>query len=204
MVVILHTCDKYQFCWNGFIRHFIKHWDYRCFKYFCNEDIEVDYDYFIQRKTGKGEWSDRLISILKRTSDDYVFYIQEDYWLKEYISSILIDHLLQLMKVESIDCIHMSPDSKYYTLTPYSGNLKAFDSRSAYLMNHQPGIWRKDFLLECLESNETPWVNEIEGTKRLWKKNLIGKVMNYDLNWFDHVVRKGKFTERGVELNSQL
>lgn len=208
--ILIHTCDKYSFCWDGFIYYFNMHWNNDYNKYFCNEEQSIYYDDFIQIKSGKNAWSNRLINILNRIDSKYVLYLQEDHWLKEGINKILLNDIVSFMEINNAYCVHICDDSKYYSLEKcslennFNGLLNSFSETSLYLMNHQPGIWNKNFLLSCLGNNETPWENEKKGTGRLWKRKLINKIFHYKLDWYYHVVRKGSFTKDGEILNNAI
>ena len=81
--LILHTCDSYEFCWDGFLHYFKKNFQIESIKkYFCNEEKKINLsDGWEQFPTGKGQWSNRLIHILNNIKDDYIIYIQEDMWI---------------------------------------------------------------------------------------------------------------------------
>ena len=91
--------------------------------------------------------------------------------------------------------------------------LYKFNNKSPYLISHQPSIINKDFLIKTLEPNESPWENEIKGTKRLKNKKYLLKCLGlydnniylyeYD-NWYKAVVRQGKYTIEGERLREQL
>ena len=43
--IILHTCDSYEFCWDGFLHYFKKNFQIdNIKKYFCNEEKKINLD----------------------------------------------------------------------------------------------------------------------------------------------------------------
>jgi hypothetical protein len=81
--LILHTCDKYEFCWQGFLDYFNKYFRIDIPKYFCNEEKQLSNHTWYQFRSGNGEWSDRLKIILGAIPTKYVIYMQEDFWLQK-------------------------------------------------------------------------------------------------------------------------
>ena len=58
----------------------------------------------------------------------------------------------------------MASVSKYTTVYKTPFKIKDYvyklDSQSKYLIAHTPNLWKKSFLLECLQVDEDPWTNE--------------------------------------------
>ena len=143
--------------------------------------------------SGPGEWSDRLTRLLHQIPTNYVLYMQEDHWptspppnLREMMRIVTSNNLLRLQ---------LSPINHFYSLHERDG-IHFFKPKSKYLVSHQPSIWKKSFLLSCLEPGETPWVNEYEGTKRLNNDpEIIDKIAIYPCNWYNHMCVKGKLIQ---------
>jgi hypothetical protein len=143
--------------------------------------------------SGTGEWSDRLISLLKQVETEYVWYFQEDHWLTDSPPDYAI--LSELVNKNGLFRLQISPILKFYTL--YGEHPPFFFNetpKSKYLCCHQPSIWNKDFLLSCLQPNETPWENEYKATCRLWARTneIRGKIAILPYEWYDHVGIKGR------------
>lgn len=184
--LLVHTFNKYEHYWDGFLDGFHKNFKAHLHCYFGTDQHEHsahDFQYFELIYSGEGEWSDRLIKLLHQIPTDYVFYIQEDMWpcspppnLSELMTTVIKKGILRLQ---------ISPVVQFYSLHG-SGIPLFFHYKSKYLVSHQPSIWRKDFLLRCLKPNEDPWKNEYEGTKRLNHEAIQGKIAIYPHDWFTH------------------
>ena len=177
----MHTCDKYSELWDSFVYYFDKHFKDNLKKYIATEEKKVNYKGWINIKTGKGEWSDRLRIALKQIPDDQIFYIQEDIWL---------DKDFELPK-----CIHVCPTNKY--LKTKGG---VFEKESDYLMNHKPAIWDKEFFLKYLKPNQTPWENEKKESIEIRKNNDHKNITIIEKNYYKDVCRKGNLTTDGIKL----
>ena len=81
VALLVHSCDRYEFLYKGFDYFFLNHWDFSipCNYYFATEIIDANIHGFEIIKSGKGEWSDRLIKILRDAiKEDYILYFQMD------------------------------------------------------------------------------------------------------------------------------
>jgi hypothetical protein len=200
LAILIHTCDKYDFCWEGWHYYFQKHWDFslNCPVYFMNEDKEVKFPLIKHFPSGPGEWSDRLLRGLNAIPEKNILYLQEDFWLT---SPIAIADYFKVFKSLSLNALRIAPDCDYYYLYrrfwKHGFPIHRFSSRSKYLVSHQASIWDKDFFISCLLPNENPWVNEDMGTRRMRSTNKFIKIALTPKNWYTATVRNGKFTAEG-------
>ena len=100
--------------------------------------------------------------------------------------------------------MHIAPNFKFYTLQSRRENgIFPFDYKSNYLMNHQAGFFKKDFLLAECGIKETAQQNEIRATKSIKERINLGYAPAIGLvpyNWYENVCRKGKLTEIGKKM----
>jgi hypothetical protein len=199
--LLIHTFNGYQHLWSGCASSFCKHWDQDIPLYF-GTDTETRGEYLFPYTThllfsGPGEWSDRLRSLLQQIPTEYVLYMQEDHWPTQ--SPPNLAHMMQIMTEKKLLRLQISPIVPFYSLFSEENTL-FFDVKSKYLVSHQPSIWKKSFLLDCLKPGETPWVNEYKGTLRLQQNSQIrdfirNKIAIYPCEWYKHMCIKGKMVE---------
>lgn len=190
--ILVHTFNGYRHLWGG------------CFagwnaineqtpKYFGTDlpadTLEGTLAGFKTIYSGEGEWSDRLTKLLVQIPTDYILYAQEDHW--PFKKPPNLSEMMQIVSEKQLLRLQLSPLNHFYSVggiePPY-----LFHPTSKYLVSHQPSIWKKSFLLECLLRGETPWINEYEGTKRLNNRPEIKeKIAIYPCNWFSHMCVKG-------------
>lgn len=198
--VLIHTFNGYSHLWRGCAEGFYYHWKDNVPMYWG-----TDFDPSIPGITvshcgemiysGPGEWSDRLTRLLHQIPTEFLFYMQEDHWPTQ--SPPDLAEMMQLMTEKQLLRLQISPIVPFYKLFSEENTL-FFDVKSKYLVSHQPSIWKKSFLLECLKPGETPWQNEYEGTKRLKNRPEIHKkIAIYPCNWYKHMCIKGKIVENG-------
>ena len=80
-------------------------------------------------------------------------------------------------------------------LIPLYHGIHRLHKYSHYLISYSPTIYRKDFLLECLNRDESIWDSEVKGTKRLWVKAFFGrkyKIYRYVKDWYINAIVRGE------------
>ncbi|MFN6943578.1 MAG: hypothetical protein ACK4ND_01420 [Cytophagaceae bacterium] len=177
--VLVHACDRYEFLYQGFHIFFQKYWDRSipCTCYFASEEKDVNLTGFTNIKSGKGEWSDRLRTVLKQIPEQHIIYFQEDMWLSKPVNRTFFEELFLLFQKNSLKQVKLH-SARVYKVEPtgdYISGLsvsKLNNELSAYLMSHQVTLWDKEFLISQLPPKEHPWRNERKGTKRMRKRNL--------------------------------
>jgi hypothetical protein len=198
--VLIHTFNGYQHLWPGFLEAWKMHWQSRWVHPFFGTDVISPAvvenrigDRFFMLYSGPGEWSDRLARLLEDIPTDYILYMQEDQWPTQ--SPPDLAEMMDIMREKDLFRLQISPIVPFYKLFSVE-NMLFFDLKSKYLVSHQPSIWKKSFLLDCLKPNETPWQNEYSGTMRLnHQPNLYKKIAIYPHDWYKHMCIKGKMVE---------
>lgn len=193
--ILVHTFSRYSFAWPGFFKGWRENMN--DYPVYWGSDVPGKGipDGFIPIFSGPGEWSDRLIQLLKQIPTHDVFYLQEDHWATKPVNLNLFYRLFRTMGLLRLQ---LSPIVRYYTI--YGENAPYFfdeKPKSKYLVAHNPGFWDKKFLLSCLEKGENPWLNEYKGTCRLWErsKQIEKKIAIYPVDWYFHAVEHGKLVK---------
>lgn len=181
VALLVHACDRYEFLYKGFDYNFSKNWDFDipCNYYFATEVNDAEIKGFTNIKSGKGEWADRLATLLRSIEEEHVLYLQEDMWLSKPVDRAFFKELFNFAEQNNAQQIKLHSSDVYKTMQTENFiegfNVAEVDNKTSdYLMSHQITLWKKDFLLAQLYKKEHPWRNERKGTKRLKKlKPLI-------------------------------
>lgn len=193
--VLIHTFNGYRHLWAGQWLAFCVHWDSDV-PVFFGTDIKEDeticqYGNIIY--SGQGEWTNRLQKLIEQIPTDYILYMQEDHWPKA--TPPKLSQMMGIVHAFNLNRLQLSPINQFYSLHGSEIPL-FFHQKSKYLVSHQPSIWKKSFLLECLKPNETPWQNEYAGTMRLnVRDDIREKIAIYPCDWYKHMCIKGKMVE---------
>jgi hypothetical protein len=191
--LLVHTFNGYKHLWPGCLDSFAANFHENVPMYF-GTDYELHTRWYFRNfkpiYSGPGEWSDRLRTLMLQIPSDYVLYMQEDHWPSQ--PPPILDKMMGIVIENDLLRLQISPIVPFYSLFSAENTL-FFAENSKYLVSHQPSIWKKSFLLECLKPSETPWKNEYEGTKRLKNDPKIRKkIAIYPYNWYKHMCIKGK------------
>jgi len=179
VALLVHSCDRYEFLFEGFYYFFSKNWDYNipCNYYFATEEKNAVFPGFTNIKSGKGEWSNRLIHLLKeKIKEDYILYIQEDMWLNKKVNAIFFKELFELAFENNWEQIKLHSSAVYKT-SPTLDYIEGFNITrvnnfdSKFLMSHQVTLWEKKYFLNQLFENESARINEVKATQRLREAN---------------------------------
>ena len=186
VALLVHACDRYEFLYQGFDIFFTKNWDFNiaCNYYFATEEKDAKIKGFINIKSGKGEWADRLAKLLRSVEEEYILYFQEDMWLSKPVNKTFFNNLFEFADKEA--CLQIKLHSSDVYTTQESNhfiegfNVAKIDNKTShFLMSHQVTLWKKDSLLAQLYKKEHPWRNERKGTKRLKKLNPLIQHVDY-------------------------
>lgn len=192
VALLVHSCDRYEFLFKGFEYFFTKHWPFAipCNYYFATEEKKVTVQGFTNILSGKGEWTNRLATLLHEIKEEYVLYFQEDMWLTKDVNPAFFTQLFALAQSNNWQQVKLH-SSEVYKTNPTEYTIEGFtiakldNAASDYLMSHQVTLWNKNFLLQQLPKNEHPWRNERKGSKRL-------KQLNPAIYQVDYFAENGK------------
>lgn len=218
--VIIQTCDEYEFLWHGWYLSFKNNWDWSLGWpiYFCTETKSTPFkDKRITTvNTAKSEnpsgFSNRLSKALSGITTKYVLYIQDDMWLKSKVDGDELKNCLYLLKhfgwnsIKVHEKIWFNYDLRKTNHFVGGKRLLKYDRESEYLLTHNAAIWNREFLLDSMIPDESPWRNELDGTERIRNGHEDPKIYHHNMNWYHQlgIQTGGKFTEFGEELNRQL
>lgn len=192
VALLVHSCDRYEFLFKGFEYFFAKHWplSISCNYYFATEEKQVNVNGFTNILSGKGEWTNRLVTLLQGIKEEYVLYFQEDMWLTKDVNPAFFAKLFVIAQSNNWQQVKLH-SSEVYKTRPTGHSIEGFtvakldNAASEYLMSHQVTLWNRNFLLQQLPKNEHPWRNERKGSKRL-------KQLNPAIYQVDYFAENGK------------
>lgn len=172
ITVLIGSCDSYNHLWENFDILFKRYWNVDAKAVFVGENISIPYTGYINVLPGNKSWGERILIALEEIDTEYIFFILEDYYLTEFITSDIINNHINTLELYSADKIMLDvigyPE---YRLTQIKENLYKFNSDSMYLNSIQPAIWKTSYLKRVLLPEYSPWDFELKG-------NAIASALN--------------------------
>ena len=198
--IIVSSCDKFKDCWHPFIFAFNKAWpDCRYNKFIISNYETIDDSDFRFLQIGEDrQWGDNLTIGLQLVPNEFVLYLQEDYWLDVPINSSFIDEQLDYCVNNNLDYLRLTFPWSDKNQTDNSHALSP--SSQPYGICLQAAIWRKSFLLSLIKPGLSGWdfedlCNHL-GSTDFNSQVLLEDVSRREFHYID-AVRKGRWTRIG-------
>lgn len=220
--ILVNTTDSFEDCWIPFFTLFKKYWpDYKGTIYLNTETKRVSFQGLnivsIQNNLANSNyvptWSECLLHALDVIPDVTVLYMQEDYFLHDFVKNDIIIELSSLISSTDIDCIHITDQATpgpFYK-TDYS-QLVEIGKKAPYRISTQAALWRKDVLRKYIRKNENAWQFEYYASKRagIFKDKLYNvtsilckKDQNEIIPYVFTGIIRGKWNKEVIELFSK-
>lgn len=178
--ILVNTCDAFEDCWEPFFKLFSIYWpdydgkiylntEYKDFSYRGLNIISVKGCEKHQfSKTKRATWSQCLIWALEEIDSDVVLYLQEDYFLKDFVKNETVEYYAQLIQANNdIHCIHLTDQAMQIDTTQSKyENLFLPSPREKLTISCQAALWQKTVLRSCLRTYENAWQFEMYGSRR--------------------------------------
>lgn len=176
--ILINTCDKFEDCWDPFFKLLSIYWpdctghlylntEYKSYTY---PELQIVATRGCQDKTIKGEratWSQCLRWALDKIDTDIVLYMQEDYFLKDYVKNELVEEYVSLMSQDdTIKCIHLTDQAVQAEGPSKYEHLDLVKCKQRYRVSCQAALWRKEELYALIRDYESAWEFEEFGSKR--------------------------------------
>ena len=192
--VFVITCNQYLWAMEPFAYLFNKYWgDYQSVVYGSYKKplfkLPENFTFFEINKYEypQDKWSNGLMRMLDRSSDEFIVLMLEDYWLTRMVDVRAVAKLHEWMKThQDILRFDLTDDRQYNGKAQFSGYVGEYDIletpyKSEYNMSFQAGIWNTKLLASLLEEGKSPWEVEIH-TQPPEEMKIYGtrqKPMNY-------------------------
>jgi len=173
------SCDNYYDLWQPFSILYKKYWNNNPYKtYICTETKQCPY--FDTIKT-IGSWTSRLKKALEQIDSEYIIFMLDDYFIREYVDQERINYALNSFKgdvaVFNFELLFNTPTIK----EDYIGFGLRHD-RDSYLNNTQPSIHNRLKLIERLQKDQTIWE---------WETTIISSPYKFYINTKNSIIDVG-------------
>lgn len=199
LTTLVVTCDAYLSLVPNFIKLYSKYIEPTLPIIFVGENLAVEGVNWVL--PGSRSWGARVIDGLDQIHTEYVFFLLEDYYLSQRLSTDYLEFLIKFMDREKANKVMLStipPEANY----KYSGTvdtIKKVSDFSEWLASVQPSIWRVSHLRKMLKPEYSPWDTEILGSKDLLGKDVRHYAVKLDEPIYFNVAGKGGHLRDGWE-----
>lgn len=177
--VLVCSCDSYEDAWEPFFKLFDKYWpdcpydvilNTESKKYSGSDKVKC-FEFY--KKDEKVFYGERLLKHLNMINSDYILILMDDFFFRKTVDQNKIEFCLNELKNHS-DIAVFSFDAVRDELNVDDGIYRDFVLRpqyGEYKMNFQGALWKKEILIKCIRSFETPWEIETKGSMRTFEMN---------------------------------
>lgn len=168
--LFVNTTDSFEDCWLPFFTLFKKYWpDFSGIIYLNTETKNFSFEglHIVCLHNQQKIWSECVKTALEKIDSEYVLYLQEDYFFKDFVKTDLLNQYFELMKKEHIDCLHLTDQHcQPVYLKPSANGIQEISQKAKDRISCQAAFWKKEVLLSYLQQKETGWQFETYGTMR--------------------------------------
>lgn len=174
--LLYSTCDAYDDLWKNFFILLKKYWpsfNGRIIfnsekKFYQNEAYNI---VNVEHPTDNLSWSDRLYDALKLVETEYVLFVLDDFYLRDYVNTTAFN--------ACIDFMDANPDVMSIAFSKEPGikktvrEIDGFSFRkhfSLYKTTAHLSLYRTSFLKKILRTKESAWDFEVNSTFRSYFK----------------------------------
>ena len=182
--VLITSCDSYQDIWDPFFKLMDIYWPDCPYPVYLNTEhiiYKKKYSHFCVNSLNTLSdkvltWSERMLSVLERIPEDYVFILVEDFFLREKVQTELIEQLISMMEEDNNMCqvqffgTRTNCDNRVPNKIKPSMEFEKIVKGKAKVV-FVPTIWRKSTLKKWLRPHETIWAFEALASKRAYRWN---------------------------------
>jgi hypothetical protein len=174
--ILVNTTDSFEDCWVPFFTLFKKFWPNYSGTIYLNTETKsfefpglniVPVHNNVDNYKKDITWSECVSRALDKIDQDIILYLQDDYFIKDFVKEDIVNDYALLMENNAIDCLHLTDQHSAgpFHPSPFEG-LKVIDTKAPDRISCQAAFWKKDILKSYLRKDESGWQFETYGTKR--------------------------------------
>lgn len=184
--ILVNSCDLYEDVWNPFFSLLKIQWSDCPYDIYLNTENKNYICDFLDIKTistGKEKnWTARIKAALDEIESDYIIFMLEDFFLLEQVDNSKLDAVIsEIQNNSDVGFVFFTPIGVRYDIEYKPNTLFSDVSKYAdYRVNACLGLWKKEFLLQMLYLDGSPWEFEHNATRLSWLSNNRCCVINPD------------------------
>lgn len=208
VAIIVSSCDFFKDCWEPFILSVQKYWadcPYPIYILSNNDEIETPKGISFIKVGEDKMFASNLHAALNQIDEEYVIYLQEDYWLNRKVDNEAIAQHLKYAVENNIDYLRLT--FPYLDGDDVGDRYKKHSLLQRYAICLQAAFWRKVTLIGLLREGDSGWDFEYKIQQHAIDAHLcinaIGLKPEFSNTGINYVrgtaVRKGLWTIEGYQ-----
>ena len=175
LTIIINSCDKYEDCWLPFFKLFNKFGcDLKNCKMILNTETKIfKYENLnihclaLYKKDQDIPWGKRLRDTIDHVNTDYILMLLDDFFLHREVDIKVINNCIEwLDKNENTGMFNLLYLKGAETESKDFNGFCLIPTGTAFRLNAQAGIWKKEILKKSILDMESPWEWERFGNMR--------------------------------------
>ncbi|HEY9596459.1 MAG TPA: hypothetical protein V6D33_02175 [Cyanophyceae cyanobacterium] len=195
IAIVVLSCDRYSDLWQPFFSLFWQNWSDCPFPIY----LLSNYQSFSDRNVISvpiGEdlsWSKGLKQILEQISTPYTLLFLEDFFLLSPVDNARVLSCFETLRKLEGDMLRLKPDPPPNQPVQGFPEIGRIGMDAFFRISTQTALWRREFLLNLLQENESAWEFEVNASDR---SRDLGNGLY--CTWqpvfhYSHVIEKGKW-----------
>jgi len=143
------------------------------------------------------EWATNTKKAFKQIKASFILYLQDDYFLQNYVNTDYILKLLNYMQNnKKVGCIRLYPSPEPDRNFLNELELGKIGKKAKYRVSLQASLWRRDIFDRLIVEGENGWEMEIKGSERSRSIDKLFLSVKKPVIYYhkDTAVVKGKWT----------
>tara|TARA_B110000858_G_C17800793_1_gene475132 strand:+ start:279 stop:1019 length:741 start_codon:yes stop_codon:yes gene_type:complete len=194
--ILVSSFDKYSDLWDPYFQLLFRNWPTLNSKIFLiTNNIQYKEKKVISLLLSENNsWSKSVIEAISNIETKYILFSLEDFLLKELVDVSKIEDTIEFLTKNDAAAVYLNKNRFNHFKFKSNENFKLIDPATPYVVSTQAAIWNKDKLLQLLETYESAWDFEINGSIRNRKyKNKFYCINDNIFDYKHHSVEKGKW-----------
>lgn len=186
VAILINSCDLYEDVWNPFFSLFKTQWPDCPYDIYLNTENKTYVCDFLDVKTittgNEKPWTMRIKKALDEIESDYILFTLEDFFLLNRVDETKFSDIIsEMQNKREVGFVFFTPLGVKYDIDYKPDTLFSDVSKYAdYRVNACLGLWKKEFLLQMLYLDGSPWEFEHNATRLSWLSKHRCCVINPD------------------------